>query len=792
MGHAHKTQNAFDAYDPDNWVKRNERLVKRTGILPLNAETPVEVLLNEAVTPSSLHYVRNHGAVPKLDWAKHVIELKAGDNTINISMDQLEKDYEPCTLLVTFACDGIRRKELNEIRRSNGFDWATGAVSTAKWKGALLRDVLQKNFSDLQKYKFVLFEACDDLNNGSYGTSIPIDHALDPSADVLIAYEMNDERIPPDHGYPVRTVLPGCVGGRMVKWLKQIILSEKESQNWHHFHDNRVLPPTITNNAMASGIWKNPDYLLYELNVNSVILFPAHGQKLDVKDITSNFTVTGYAYDGGGRKISRVEVTLDGGESWNECKIAYPEDYEPRHGRKWWVMCKWSIEFPAWKVVSARDMAVRAWNASLNTQPEHHTWNLLGMMNNAWYRVQVRRAQAECVEFVHPVRTSPGEGVKGWLEKAPVAYQENVPNRNYSWEEVAKHKARDDCWIVVNGKVYDVTDFLSQHPAGPGPIMAHAGTDATAVFTDIHSEDAHVLKASYVIGHIGQKVLKAHISERAKHPNLTPDGHAIVLNPHRWIPVTLVKKESITHDTRRFTFGLPSKEDRMWLPWGKHINLAITQETRMVVRPYTPVKPILEEEDDGTFDLVIKIYFPSEDRPGGELTQMLEGLKNGDEVKIKGPEGEIYYTGKGSFDVMGHFIHCKKVNFIVGGTGLTPALAVIRAALLAEKGRHLQISLVYANKTTDDILCGDELDHFLKEFKDNFKLWHVISRLGDSEKKNWPYGSGHIDGKTLQDHCFPPADDTACFVCGPPAMVAQAVMPNLAELGFDEDHVFEF
>ena len=163
---------------------------------------------------------------------------------------------------------------------------------------------------------------------------------------------------------------------------------------------------------------------------------------------------------------------------------------------------------------------------------------------------------------------------------------------------------------------------------------------------------------------------------------------------------------------------------------------------------------------------------------------LLEKLRVGDTVKIKGPEGLIRYTGAGVFSVMGHFFHANRVNFVVGGTGITPALAVIRALLEVPQGPEVsdaQVRLVCSNKTPEDVLCDKELRVLQEEYPERIQVWHVITRV-----------TGHVDEVILREHFFPPAPETVCFVCGPPAFVAKAVMPALESIGFDDDHVFEF
>jgi len=811
-------------------------LGSHTGLYSVNRETPVASLLADAVTPTRLHYVRNHGAVPALDWATHrlafSLEPPSQDKPTplhELAMDELRKRFPRHEVTVTMACDGNRRRELNEIRHTQGYDWGPAAVGTARWGGARLADVLRavvppdvlQRFIDAGGH--VHFEGADALPQGSYGTSLPLTWALDPAAEALLAYTMNGAPLPPHHGFPVRTILPGCVGGRTVKWLRCITLAARPSRNWYHMHDNRVLPPHVTSIAQAAAYWPTPHGVLYEMNLNAVLLQPGHDAAVPMPDVTAPCMLAGIAYDGGGRAILRVETSIDDGATWDPCELQRGngecDEAERRTaGGRSWVLCRWTTAYPLWRLAGAREVVVRAWNSSCNTQPERPTWNLLGMLNNSWYRVRLQREDAGHLRFLHPVRTGTPGGAErrqlagarpGWQERPPRTFvEEVVPNRTFAWPEIRKHTARDDCWVVIEGKVYDLTEFAAQHPAGAGPILAHAGTDVTELFTAIHSYDAHVLKAAYVLGHAAahDAVPARHVSERPKQPLLTPDGHRVVVTPRRWTAVRLLRKERVTHDTCRFTFALPDRSDRMWLPPGRHLDLGIVvQRNRLVVRPYTPVRPVLPAEEDGTFDLVIKIYFPTEAHPGGEMTTLLEALQPGDMVRAKGPEGYIAYAGHGCFDVLGHFLHCTKLNLVVGGTGITPALAVIRAVLLGEADddeARLEVRLVYANKTADDIICADELHALEARAPDRLCVYHVLSRVGDGTPRDRDavrrvmgdrtYGTGYVDEAILREHCFPPAADTACFLCGPPAMVSHAVMPALDALGFDDDHVFEF
>jgi nitrate reductase (NAD(P)H) len=732
----------------------NQSMVKRTGQIPINAEPLHDDVLKNHITKH--HYIRNHGLVPDIEDYTLEIEDK------QLTIEQI-KSYPSVDIMVTMACDGNRRGQINKIRRSNGFDWGPLAVSTARWQGVLLRDVLLDLFDQdkLKQYNYVHFESFDSLTHGNYGSHLPIPMVLDIYADILLAYGMNGEQLPPNHGYPLRTILPGCVGGRTVKWLKKITLSKDPSSNWYQRHDNKVLPPNVINDGLASQYWDDDRYTLYHLNVNSAILKPWHNENVSITQ--SDYTISGYAYDGGGRCIIRVEISLDDGDSWINCAVKYPDNYQPRHQIRYWVMCKWSVNIPLWKLGS--EIVVRAWNDSFNTQPEKATWNLLGMMNNSWYRVKVKRTSPESITFIHDIPDSK-------INTIPIG----VPNRIYSWKQVQSHKA----WVVIDRVVYDLTDFLDSHPGGSASILAHSGMDVTSIFASIHSDSASAFKDSYAIGYVSDKAV-----EVVEYPNKTDDGHTIGLKPRKWIDVKLIKKQKISPDTRRFIFAFSDFQCKMWLPWGKHIKLAIFENDDMIIRPYTPVKPILKSEDDGTFELVIKIYFPHDDKPGGAMTQKLEQLAIGDTIRVKGPEGHINYLGNGNFVILGGFVHCCKINFIVGGTGITPALAVIRAIVLAEANREIQISLVYANKTTEDILCLDELN----QLSEHIKIFHVISSLKEPAEQ---YHSGRINYDILKSACFEAHDNTLCLICGPPGMIANAVFPNLQKLGHDDNHIFEF
>lgn len=390
------------------------------------------------------------------------------------------------------------------IKRSKGFNWGSGAVSCAYWKGPLLRDVLlaagiPAKMDDGRRY-WVNFEGADEPSEGKYTTCIPFEYAMDPTNDVILAYEMNDVPLPPDHGHPVRVLIPGYVGGRCVKWLQKIWISDKENDSHYHIWDNRVLPAFITekDGEFANAGFMHPSTACNEQNLQSVIVKPAQSEiiALDRAKKGKTYRIEGYAYDGGGHEVQRVEISLDGGAAWLYCIRKFPEA-PIRHGNKFWSWLHWHVDIEIAHLVRCKSIIVRCFNVFKNTQPREPSWNTMGMMNNCWYTVKPEISEngdgMACILFRHP--TEPGTKNGGWMqlseaEKINEAKQAaGAPEKQLTREEIEKHNKDDDCWIVVDGKVYDATSVLDWHPGGKAAITGHAGKvwqATTDEFNSIH------------------------------------------------------------------------------------------------------------------------------------------------------------------------------------------------------------------------------------------------------------------------------------------------------------------
>ena len=363
--------------------------------------------------------------------------------------------------------------------------------------------------------------------NGRYATSVKLNWVMDPNRNIMLAYKMNGEMLRPDHGKPLRAVIPGQIGGRSVKWLKRLIVTEEPSDNWYHIYDNRVLPTMISPEESANNPkwWKDERYAIYDLSVNSATVYPAHEEQLCLIDGPLKYKCRGYAYGGGGRRVTRVEISIDKGCTWRLADIEYPEDryrnvekdlFGGRLDMMWkencYCWCFWSLDILTSELENAHDLLVMAMDESMNVQPRDMYWSVLGMMNNPWFRVTIAK-EGDYLRFEHP--TQPALLPGGWMERVKKAggnllngywgeaiagekaneavteIAKEVPmtkeglDRIITIDELRKHDNKDSPWFVLNGEVYDGTPFMKEHPGGAQSIISAAGLDSSDEFMAI-------------------------------------------------------------------------------------------------------------------------------------------------------------------------------------------------------------------------------------------------------------------------------------------------------------------
>jgi nitrate reductase (NAD(P)H) len=267
-----------------------------------------------------------------------------------------------------------------------------------------------------------------------------------------------------------------------------------------------------------------------------------------------------------------------------------------------------------------------------------------------------------------------------------------------------------------------------------------------------------------------------------------------VLQKHRWVPVKLVDRKPISDDTRAYTFQLPDDKPDLGLGTCQHVQLGFHLKDRMLIRSYTPTKPLLPDgmkqdasekdvrDGSGTFELTVKTYFPTDAQPGGAMSNILDCMPIGEEIEIRGPTGEIVYNGHGSFTISDKVYTFDKINLVLGGSGITPGYSLLARALLSSDDKT-QIRVVDANKSEKDILLKEELDHFERSNGGRLKVTHVLSHPGDE----WKGKKGHVDADIIRESLFEPGEKTGVFLCGPPAMIQKAALPALRDWGFKED-----
>jgi nitrate reductase (NAD(P)H) len=829
--------------------------IRLTGKHPYNVEAPLTDLWKAGfLTPQSLFYVRTHGATPHVtstqaeEWKLKVHGLVK--NEVEFSIQDLKDKFETITLPITLVCAGNRRKEQNMVAKGLGFNWGAAGVSNGLFTGVYLADVLDYcqpikpvgafpyKSEVTGRARHVIFEGIDELPKGKYGTSQRIQWARDRTKGMLIAWGLNGEVLSADHGYPLRLVVPGQIGGRMVKWLNRIEVSDKESQHYLHFMDNKVLPSQVTADQARKEMhwWYDEKYIINDLNVNAAITVPAHDSILDLEE--SNTTkIQGYAYTGGGKRVNRVEITLDEGDSWQIAEIEWPEDQyriapiknhpffgtldisETEMSFSW---CFWELTVETSALKDAGCIAVRATDEGLAAMPRDMYWNAMSMMNNWWFRVAIHQEGENARKFEHP--TQAGNTSGGWMQRlndeglnnrypkfakeanadAPKITPKPKVDQNAMMQDESKKdiiiKASDlqdhandtNPWFIVNGHVYDGTSFLEAHPGGGESITLVAGEDASEDFMAIHSMDA---KAQLKDFHIG-KLEEGGIIEQQEEEIDTKDGP--FLHAKKWKKSKLISKKEISHDSRIFRFALDREDQEVGLPIGQHVYVKCMgrdkdgNETELIQRAYTPFSG---NELKGYLDILIKVYFPTKEFPeGGKMTCALESLKVGEGcVDLKGPLGHFIYEKGSIMNVHKKPRKIKNVAMIAGGSGITPIWSTLKGLVEDVDAQDTNIWILDANRTETDILARTQLDELI-ENRSNIKLWHMLSSKDCGQ--DWKMGRGRVNIDCLKKHLPPPPkpvneengemEDTIALLCGPPAM-EEAVLSQLKEIGWNTE-----
>lgn len=823
-----------DKKTPDNWLPRDSRLIRLTGVHPFNVEAPLTDLFNEGfLTSPELFYVRNHGHVPQVrdeeipDWEFTVEGMV--EKPVTITLKELIEQYEQQTYPITLVCAGNRRKEQNVVKKTKGFSWGAAGVSTALFTGVVLGDVLRKA-KPMRGAKYVCMEGADKLPNGFYGTSVKLNWAMDENKGMMLAHKMNGETLRPDHGKPLRVVIPGQIGGRSVKWLKKLIITAEPSDNWYHIYDNRVLPTMITPEQSANEPkwWMDERYAIYDLSTNSAIAHPAHEEQLGLVGAPNSYRVKGYAYGGGGRRVTRVEISLDKGKSWRLANIDYAEDryrdakpqqlcggtldFNWRENSFCW--CFWDLDIAVDELADSKDILVRAMDESMNLQPRDMYWSVLGMMNNPWYRITISK-EGDYLRFEHP--TQPALIPGGWMERvknsggnlangfwgeqiggeevpelvteaaAEIKMIKDGVDKKITIDDLRKHDTKEAPWFVLNGEVFDGTAFLEGHPGGATSILSAAGLDSTDEFMAIHSDTAKSMMPDYHIGTLEEEG-KAALAGGEPQSDEYAEPTETFLNSRAWKKAILHSKKEVSWDTRIFRFKLEHDDQRLGLPTGQHLMMRlrdpVTREA--IIRSYTPIS---ETSQKGFMDVLVKVYFETKEQKGGKMSMALESIPVGHFVDLKGPIGKFEYVGKGLCTINGAERNIKTFYMICGGSGITPIYQVLRA-VMKDKQDPTKVVCLDGNRLLEDILCKDDLDGYARDNADKLKLLYTLTK----SEEGWQGLKGRIAGPLLAEHAGRAAHadgEAMVLICGPEAL-EKSCHKALLELGWKDDELLFF
>jgi cytochrome-b5 reductase len=274
----------------------------------------------------------------------------------------------------------------------------------------------------------------------------------------------------------------------------------------------------------------------------------------------------------------------------------------------------------------------------------------------------------------------------------------------------------------------------------------------------------------------------------------TTKGPITLENPEEKYALTLIGKDDVSHDTKRFRFALPSENHILGLPVGQFIYVSAKIDEKIVIRPYTPVT---SDDEKGFVEFIIKVYhrnvhpkFPD----GGKMSQHMDSLKIGETLDFRGPNGLILYKGNGNFAIKatkkGPSVprHFNEIGLIAGGTGITPMLQLIRE-ILKHPDDPTKISLLFANQTEADILLKEELDSLAAEHNNRFRVWYTVDR---SPGDHWKYSEGFVNESMIAEHLPIQNVGSAVLMCGPPPMINYACNPALDKLNFPVENRFAF
>ncbi len=353
--------------DPGTTVGSPELTVEELQLATRNHGMPLEALRYD-LTPVGLHYLLVHYDIPAVDpsdWRLTVGGLV--DTALELSLEDLRR-RDPVTVPVTLECAGNGRARLQP--RAISQPWLHEAVGTAEWTGVPLADLLDEAGVAAEALEVVFTGADRGVEGGieqHYQRSLAVADATRPQ--VLLAYELNGQLLPPQHGAPLRLVVPGWYGMASVKWLTTIEAVDRPFDGYQQTTAYRFRTDA-----------SDPGHPVQRMVVRSLMVPPGIPDFLTRHRVVGAGTceVRGRAWSGTAA-ITRVEVSTDGGGTWHDADLEAPV------GDHAWAGWRWSWDARP----GEHELCCRATDADGQAQPLDHRWNLGGYAVNTVHRVPV-------------------------------------------------------------------------------------------------------------------------------------------------------------------------------------------------------------------------------------------------------------------------------------------------------------------------------------------------------------------------------------------------------------------
>ncbi|RKN49653.1 sulfite oxidase [Micromonospora endolithica] len=349
--------------EPDEAISAEElQLAARNHGIPLEA-------LRYDVTPAGLHYLLIHYDIPDVDPATHVLTVDgAVDRPLALDLAAL-RALPRVTRRVTLECAGNGRALLHP--RPVSQPWLVEAVGNAEWTGTPLAPLLREAGLDADAVDVVFTGADHGVERGveqDYQRALPVDEAM--REEVLLAYEMNGAPLLPQHGAPLRLIVPGWYGMAHVKWLRSVSVLTEPFDGYQ--------------NAVAYRLRQDaddPGVPVTRIEPRALVRPPGFPDFMSRTRVLrpGPCVLDGRAWSGYA-PVTSVEVTTDGGDTWSPARLDAPTG-----GSYAWR--RWRLD---WTAAPGRHvLGARATDASGRTQPVEQPWNRGGFANNLVQRVEV-------------------------------------------------------------------------------------------------------------------------------------------------------------------------------------------------------------------------------------------------------------------------------------------------------------------------------------------------------------------------------------------------------------------